>query len=63
LFLGGYKYGDLVLQVGVVPNLGQFNVVMSTVGLGPENDYAGEASSNYKRQTDPLVIVDDTLEL
>jgi hypothetical protein len=39
---GGYKYGDLTLQVGGVSNLGQQNVVMSPAGLGPENDCAGE---------------------
>jgi hypothetical protein len=39
---GGYKCGDLVLQVGGVSNLRQQNMVMSTVGLGPEIDCAGE---------------------
>jgi hypothetical protein len=36
---GGYKYGDLVLQVGGPESE---NVIMSRAGLGPENDCAGE---------------------
>jgi hypothetical protein len=39
---GGYKYGDLALQVEAVPNLRQQNMVMSPAGLGPENDCADE---------------------
>jgi hypothetical protein len=39
---GGYKYGDLDLQVGGVSNPRQQNVAMSPVGLGPENECAGE---------------------
>jgi hypothetical protein len=38
----GYKYGDLALQVGGISNLGQY-IVMSPEGLGPEDDFAGEA--------------------
>jgi hypothetical protein len=37
---GGYKYGDLALQVGGVSNLR--HMVMSPVELGPENDCTGE---------------------
>jgi hypothetical protein len=39
---GGYKYGDLALQVGGVLNLRQQNVVINSAELGPENDCAGE---------------------
>jgi hypothetical protein len=39
---GGYKYGDLALQVGAVSNLRQQTVIMVPVGLSPENDCAGE---------------------
>jgi hypothetical protein len=39
---GGYKYGDLALQVEGVSNLRQQNMVMSPAGLGPENDCAGD---------------------
>jgi hypothetical protein len=42
VFLGGYEYGDLSLQVRIVSNLRQYNMVMSPVGLGPQNEYAGE---------------------
>jgi hypothetical protein len=38
----GYKYGDLALQVGGVSNLREYNMVISSAGLGPENDSAGE---------------------
>jgi hypothetical protein len=44
---GGYKYGDLVLQVGGVSNLRQQNMVMSPAGLGPENDCAGENQQQF----------------
>jgi hypothetical protein len=30
-------------------------MVMSSAGLGPENDCAGKGSSSFKRQTQPLV--------
>jgi hypothetical protein len=33
---------EMALQVGGVSNLRQYNVVMSSVRLGPENDYADE---------------------
>jgi hypothetical protein len=39
---GGYKYGDLALQVGEVSNLREQNMVMDPAGFGPENDGAGE---------------------
>jgi hypothetical protein len=39
---GGYKYGDLALQVGGVSNPRHLNLVMSPAGLGTENDCAGE---------------------
>jgi hypothetical protein len=39
---GGYKYEDLALQVWGVSNLRQYNMVMSSAGLGPKNDCAGE---------------------
>jgi hypothetical protein len=39
---GGYKHGDLALQVVKVSNLRQRNVVVGPTGLGPENDCAGE---------------------
>jgi hypothetical protein len=39
---GGYKYGDLTLQVGVVSKLRHLNVVIRLAGLGPENDCTGE---------------------
>jgi hypothetical protein len=39
---GGYKYGDLALQVGGVSNLRQWYMVMSPAVPGPENDFAGE---------------------
>jgi hypothetical protein len=35
---GGYKYGNLALQVWGVSNLKQSTVVMNPAGLGPEND-------------------------
>jgi hypothetical protein len=38
-------------------------VVMSPEGLGPENDCAGEDSSNFKLQTHPLVREDVTYGL
>jgi hypothetical protein len=37
LFLGGYKYRDLALEVGR-----ERSIVMGPAGLGPENDFAGE---------------------
>jgi hypothetical protein len=48
----GYKYGDLALQAGEVSNLRQQNMVMSPVGLGPENDCAGEDQQQLET-TDP----------
>jgi hypothetical protein len=43
LYPGGYKYGDLALQVGESQEFGQQNVVLSAAGLRPERDCAGEA--------------------
>jgi hypothetical protein len=40
--LGEYKYWELALQVGAVSKQRPENVVMSPMGLGPENDSAGE---------------------
>jgi hypothetical protein len=57
---GGYKYGDLTLQVGGVSNLSQKIFVMNPAGLGPENDCAGDASINCKRPTHLLVREDVT---
>jgi hypothetical protein len=51
---GGYKYGNLFLQVGGVSNRRQYNLVMSPAGFGPENDCAVEGS-NCKLQTHNLV--------
>jgi hypothetical protein len=39
---GGYKYGDLALQVGGLLDPETVNMVMSPAGLGPEHDCAGE---------------------
>jgi hypothetical protein len=39
---GGYKYGNLALQVWGVSNLREQNMVTSPPGLGPKNDFAGE---------------------
>jgi hypothetical protein len=58
---GGYKYRDLALKVGGVSNLRQRNMVMSPAGLKPENDCAGEPSSNWKRQTHPLMREDESI--
>jgi hypothetical protein len=33
-------------------------MVMSPAGLGPENDFAGETISNYKRQTHRILHED-----
>jgi hypothetical protein len=42
LFLGGYKYGDLALQVGCSTESETVKMVMSPAGLGHENNCAGE---------------------
>jgi hypothetical protein len=39
---GGFKHGDLALQVWRVPNLRQQNMVMSLAGLEPESHWDGE---------------------
>jgi hypothetical protein len=39
---GGCEYRDLALQVGGVLSLRQQNMVMSPVGLGPNNDCTDE---------------------
>jgi hypothetical protein len=39
---GGYKYGDLALQVGGVSNLRQKNTLTTAAGLVPPNECAGE---------------------
>jgi hypothetical protein len=59
-FSWGYKYGNLVLQVGGVLHLRQQNRVMRPAGLGPEHACAGETNSNFKWQTHPLVREDVT---
>jgi hypothetical protein len=38
-----YRYGDVVLQIWGFSNLRQINTAVSTVGLGSQNDCAGEA--------------------
>jgi hypothetical protein len=43
MFLGGYKYGDLALQIGRSLEVETVKyMVMSPAGLAPENDFAGE---------------------
>jgi hypothetical protein len=42
LFLEGYKYGDLALQVGGVSNE-TVKYGLSSVGLGPQSDCSGKA--------------------
>jgi hypothetical protein len=54
-FSGGYKYGDLALQVGGVPNLKQWNVVMSPAGLGPENHRDYECKCSVEKRI--LVVI------
>jgi hypothetical protein len=50
---GAYKYGDLALQAEGVSHLREWSLVMSPVGLGPENYCAGEAQqqcSSYRQR-------------
>jgi hypothetical protein len=52
---GGYKYGDLPLQVGGDSRIWTIKCGLSPTGLRPERDCAGETSSNSKLHTRPLV--------
>jgi hypothetical protein len=52
---GGYKYGILALQVGGVSTMGQQNMVVSPSKSDPWMTALARPSSNYKRQTRPLV--------
>jgi hypothetical protein len=56
LFLGGYKYGDLALQVGGVSDE-TLKYGLSSAGLGPKSDCSDKAQKQLysKLQTRPLV--------
>jgi hypothetical protein len=60
---GGYKYGDLAFQVGVVSNLRQKNLVMSLAAQGSENKCAGEGQQQLNSSRVPRRAVIDSRSL